>query len=137
MEGFLQSREAGQILLAELTHGAGQALELRIPGQAVADAAPLRPFHDLAVEPVEALAAAEVTRDALPDLLGPQERDLLSVPCLRGLIGVMNAIDFVEPVAPPVEDERLLVCADERGGWAFVFTDERSRVVQTGRLPFV
>jgi len=49
MEGCLQGREAGQIVRAAFTHGAGQALELRIPDQAVADAAPLRPFHDLAL----------------------------------------------------------------------------------------
>ncbi|HSF32643.1 MAG TPA: HAD family phosphatase [Candidatus Tectomicrobia bacterium] len=43
---------------------------------------------DWAVEAVEARAAAEVTHDALPDLFGPQERDLLPAPGLRGLIGL-------------------------------------------------
>jgi hypothetical protein len=89
MAGCLQGREVGQIVLAEGTHGTSQALELRISGHAVADTTPFRPFHNLAVEPVEALAAAGVTHDALPDLPGPQERDLLPTPGLpRGSSGL-------------------------------------------------
>jgi hypothetical protein len=95
IERDLQGRSAGQIVLAELPHGAAQGFTLRIPDHAVAEAIPLRPFHHLAIKAVEGLAAAEVTHDALSDLLGLQARELLAAPGLRGRIGMMPARDLV------------------------------------------
>src|SRR5919109_797211 len=120
MKGGLQGCEAGQIVLAERTHGTGQGFTLRIPDHAVAEATPLRPFYHLAIKAVEAPAAAEVTYDALSDLLRLQARELLPAPGLRGRIGMRHSRDLVEPIAPPVEDERLLVGADAGGGRALL-----------------